>query len=111
MTIDWRQRCKDANIIGGFTVIPVTWAGFKASSNQIYRITTLCEGRKVYFCRVVDFRGIFNICIQNPLKDLSCGPGCGLESLCSHLNFRYCPFFSKEFLDIQTITEIRFTLN
>ena len=36
--------------------------------------------------------------------------GCGFESCCSHLNFRYCPVSSKEFLDIQVTIECRFLL-
>ena len=36
--------------------------------------------------------------------------GCGFESRCTHLNFRYRACF-KEFLDIQATIECEFTLN
>ena len=36
--------------------------------------------------------------------------GCGFESCYSHLNFRYMPVSSKEFLDIQATIECGFTL-
>ena len=36
--------------------------------------------------------------------------GCGFESSCSHLNFRFRPCFKQEFRDIQAITECGFTL-
>ena len=36
--------------------------------------------------------------------------GCGFESSCSHLNFRFHAYFEQEFLDIQAIIECGFTL-
>ena len=36
--------------------------------------------------------------------------GSGFEPSDSHLNFRFCPTLSKEFLDIQATTESGFTL-
>ena len=36
--------------------------------------------------------------------------GSGFESSCSHLNFRFAPASSNEFLDIQATIECRFTL-
>ena len=36
--------------------------------------------------------------------------GCGFQSRCNHLSFRYCACLSKQFLGIQATTACRFTL-
>ena len=36
--------------------------------------------------------------------------GCGFESGCSHLNFRFCTCFEQEFLDIQATIECGFMI-
>ena len=36
--------------------------------------------------------------------------GCGFKSSCSHLNFRFAPASTEEFLDIQATIECAFTL-
>ena len=60
---------------------------------------------------ILIFLLLLGISIRYMLCDRYIPSGCGFESHCSHVSFRFAPVLSNAFLEIQATIECEFTLN